>query len=188
MDDSYQAFCGININRYSYEVNVMKRRIIAAVPLISVLLFLFFGLYYNNWGLGASFFFLIPISWIFFSAKPWRRLYESMPLIALAIFLWIGFGFKIWNPTWLVFLAVPLVNLIVEKKIDMRKLVTILVTATYIVIGLITKEWHPTWIIFFLIPIINTLFFPKKTSVIYANGSIRSKIRHYVIDEERDEE
>ena len=41
---------------------------------------------------------------------------------------------------------------------------------------------------FFLIPIINTLFFPKKSSIIYTNESFRSKIRRYVIEEEKDEE
>lgn len=166
----------------------MKKRIIAATPLISVMLFLFFGLYDDNWSLGATFFLLIPMSWVLLSSKPWNRLSDIMPLVALAVFLWIGFGFKVWHPTWLVFLAIPLVNLIVDKKIDLRKMVAILVTALYVTIGLITEEWHPTWIIFFLIPIINTIFLPKKTSIIYANESFRSKIRHYVIDEEKDDD
>lgn len=166
----------------------MNKRIIAAMPLISVMLFLFFGLYQDNWSLGATFFFLIPMSWILLSRHPLRRLSDMMPMIALAVFLWIGFGFKVWHPTWLVFFAIPLVNLIIDRKIDMRKLVTIMVTAAYITIGLITEEWHPTWIIFLLIPIINTIFFPQKSNIIFSKGSMRSKIRHYVIDEERDEE
>lgn len=166
----------------------MKKRIIAATPLISLSLFLFFGLYNDNWSLGASFFFLIPISWVLLSSKPWNRLSDIMPIVSLAVFLWIGFGFDKWHPTWLVFLLVPLVNLIVEKRINMRKLVAIIVTAAYIAVGLITDEWHPTWIMFFLIPIINTLFFPKKSSIIYTNESFRSKIRRYVIEEEKDEE
>lgn len=166
----------------------MKKRIIAVMPLISLMLFLFFGLYNDNWSLGASFFFLIPISWVLLSSRPWKRLSDIMPLVALAVFLWIGFGFKIWHPTWLVFLAVPLVNLIIEKRIDARKLVAILVTSAYIAIGLITEEWHPTWIMFLLIPIINTIFFPRKTSFMYTGDSLRSKIRHYVIDEEPDDE
>ena len=166
----------------------MKKRIIAATPLISLALFLFFGLYNDNWSLGATFFLLIPMSWVLLSPNPWRRLSDIMPIIALASFLCIGFGFDIWHPTWLVFFAVPLINLIIDKKIDVRKLVAILVTAAYVTIGLITEEWHPTWIIFFLIPIINTIFFPKKTSIIYANESFKSKIRHFVIDEEKDDE
>jgi hypothetical protein len=166
----------------------MKKRIIAAMPLISLMLFLFFGLYDGNWSLGASFFFLIPISWVLLSKKPFKRLSDIMPLVALAVFLWIGFGFKVWHPTWLIFLSVPLVNLIVEKRIDARKLVAICVTAAYITIGLITKEWHPTWIMFLLIPIINTIFLPRKTSFIYTNDSFRSRVRHYVIDEEKDED
>src|SRR3989339_785442 len=81
----------------------MNKRIIAAMPLISVMLFLFFGLYKNNWSLGATFFFLIPMSWILLSRNPLRRLSDMMPMIALAVFLWIGFGFKVWHPTCLVF-------------------------------------------------------------------------------------
>lgn len=165
----------------------MKQRIVAATPLISVMLFLFFGLYNGNWALGASFFLLIPISWVILSKYPWRRLSDIMPIVALAIFLWIGFGYNTWHPTWLVFFSIPLVNLIVERKIDLRKLVSILVVGAYITIGLMTKEWHPTWIMLLLIPIINTIFFPKKTNVIFQQGSFRSKIRHYVIDEEKDE-
>ncbi|MDY0075232.1 MAG: hypothetical protein WC992_05660 [Acholeplasmataceae bacterium] len=166
----------------------MKNRIIAVTPLISLMLFLFFGLYMDNWSLGASFFFLIPISWVLFSQHPFRRLSDIMPLVALAVFLWIGFGFKVWHPTWLVFLSIPLVNLIVERKIDARKMVTILVIISYIVFGLISTVWHPTWIMLLLIPIINTLFFPRKSSIIYADRSLRSRIRHYVIDEEKDEQ
>lgn len=165
----------------------MNRRIIAAMPLISLLLFLFFGLFDDNWSLGASFFFLIPISWVLLSRHPWKRLSEIMPLVALAVFLWIGFGFDVWHPTWLIFLSVPLVNMIVERKITMRKAVGIVISATYIAIGLITDIWHPTWIMFLLIPIINTIFFPPQSSILYAKGSIRSKIRHYVIDEEKED-
>ncbi len=167
----------------------MRRRIIAVTPLISLLLFLFSGLYLDNWSLAWTFFLLIPVSMILFSSHPLKRLPDMMPLIALVAFLWLGFGFNLWHPGWLVFLLIPLVDMIVERRINARKIVAVLVTGGYIAIGLITGKWSPTWIMFLLIPIINTLFFPRNHSFISFSGNeIKNKFRHIIIDEEKDED
>ncbi len=164
----------------------MKKRILSAVPLISVLLFLASGLYLNNWSLGWTFFLLIPISWILLTGNPLKRLSESMPLLCVVAFLWLGFGFELWHPGWVVFLLIPLVNLIVEKRIDARKLVGVFVTAAFLTIGFITNEWHPTWIIFLLIPIINTLFFPQKNAFVnFGAESIKAKFKNIIIEHEK---
>ncbi|MCF7930078.1 MAG: hypothetical protein K9L02_01040 [Acholeplasmataceae bacterium] len=168
---------------------MIKRRIIAVMPLISLLLFLGAGLYLENWSLGWTFFLLIPISWILLTGKPFKKLSEIMPMVSLILFLWLGFGFDLWHPGWMVFLLVPIVNLIVEKKINARKLVGIIVTGSYIAIGLITDEWHPTWIMFLLIPIINTIFFPQKNAFVeFGTESIKNRFRNIIIDEEKDED
>lgn len=166
-------------------MNSVNKRILAVVPLISLMLFLISGLYYENWSLGWTFFLLIPISTILFTGNPWKRLSEMMPLITLTVFLWLGFGFDLWHPGWIVFLLIPVVNLIVEKKINARKLVGIVVVAAYITIGFLYNEWGRAWIIFFLIPIINTIFFPQKNAYFsFGKESIRSKINKIIIEQD----
>ncbi|MFH2116644.1 MAG: hypothetical protein ABII85_01230 [Bacillota bacterium] len=167
---------------------MIKRRIIAVMPMISLLLFLGAGLYLNNWQLGWTFFLLIPVSWIILTGRPFKKLSEIMPMVSLIVFLWLGFGFDLWHPGWMVFLLVPIVNLIVERNINGRKMVGLLITGSYIAIGLTTQQWHPTWIMFLLIPIINTIFFPQKHAFVNFNTeSIKSKFRN-IIEEERDED
>ena len=167
----------------------MKKRILVAMPLISLLLFLGSGLFLDNWPLGWTFFLMIPLSWVLLTGKSLKRLSEIMPLISLVLFLWLGFGFNYWHPGWMVFLLVPLINLIVFKKINARKIVGIVVTAAYITIGLITEQWHPTWIMFLLIPIINTIFFPQKFAYVSFNSSnFRHKFRDIINYEEEQED
>jgi len=166
----------------------MKKRLLAATPMISLFLFLGAGLFLTNWKLGWTFFLLIPLSWVLLTGNPLKRLNEAMPLISLVIFLWLGFGFEWWHPGWMVFLLIPLVNLIVERKLDGRKIVGILVTATYITIGLLFEDmWHPTWIMFLLIPIINTIFFPQKSAYVSFNSTtLKHKFRDIVDYEDND--
>lgn len=164
----------------------MKKRLLAAMPLISLLLFLIAWLYYKNIELGATFFLLIPLSWILLTGNIFKRLSEIMPFISLLLFLWLGFGFGLWHPGWLVFLLTPLTNILVERKIDARKMVGILVTAAYITVGLMYDTWHPTWIMFLLIPIINTLFFPQKNA--YVTIKTRSFRFDKVVDADIEED
>jgi len=168
---------------------MIRRRIIAVMPMVSLLLFLGAGLYLENWKLGWTFFLLIPISIILLTGNPFKKLSEIMPMIALIVFLWLGFGFNLWHPGWMVFLAIPVVNLIVERNIRPRKMVGIVIAAIYIAIGLYTDEWHPTWIIFLMIPIINTIFFPQRHAFVeFGSESMKTRFRNIIIDEEKDED
>jgi hypothetical protein len=166
----------------------MKRRILAATPLIALLMFLVSGFYLANWQLGWTFFLLIPLSWILLTGNILRRLNEVMPLIALLVFLWLGFGLDLWNPGWVVFLLIPLTNMIVERKINARRMVAILVVAAYVAIGIWTEDWHPLWIMLLLIPIINTIFFPQRHAYFGSNDKgWKDTFRRIIIDEEKDE-
>ncbi|MDY0346132.1 MAG: hypothetical protein RBQ70_00555 [Acholeplasma sp.] len=162
----------------------MNKRLIAAMPLISTLLFLWAWLYLDQIELGVTFFLLIPLSVMLLTGNFFKRLSEVMPFIALLLFLWIGFATNTWHPTWLVFFLIPLTNIIVERKLDARKLVGITVTATYITIGLMYGAWHPEWIMFLLIPIINTLFFPQKNAYFNVNSDFKKNFRRVIIDDE----
>lgn len=172
----------------------MKRRILAAVPLISIMLFLVAGLYYQNWKIGWSFFLLIPLSWILLSAHPFKKINDLIPMIVLIVFFWLGFGFGLWHPGWIVFLLVPLINMIGEKRIRPRKLVTISITLIYVAVGVFTKSWHPEWIMLLLIPIINTIFFPYNIKKFTSHKGVwKTDFSKYftdkfVVDEEEDED
>jgi len=143
----------------------MRERIVAAMPLISLALFLTSGLVWERWGLGVSFFLLIPLSTLILTKKPLKKLNQLMPLIALTLFLWLWLGFDLAHPGWVVFLLIPLANIVLNPRADARTAVTFLVSVAYVVLGLtIDGFWHPGWLIFFLIPIVNIIFFPTKKS------------------------
>ena len=144
----------------------MKKRLLTAMPLISLLLFLWACLFLDYIELGITFLFLIPLSAILLTGNFFKKLSEIMPFVSLLIFLWVGFSTEVWHPTWLVFLLIPLTNILVERKLDARKMTGIAITVTYITLGILYDYWHPHWIMFLLIPIINTLFFPKKHAYI----------------------
>ena len=81
-------------------------------------------------------------------------------LLATFTFLFIGFTQGIWNPTWLVFLAIPFVSIIVDiltKKKDVvamvSGIVSFLCVAIYLYMGFVLNLWHPGWLIFFAVPI-----------------------------------
>lgn len=163
----------------------MRKRIIAAMPLISLTLFLGAGLFLDKWGLGWTFFLLIPMSWVLLTGNTFKRLNETMPFIALTVFLWIGFGLDKWHPGWLVFLAIPVFNIISEGRLRPRKIVSWTITAIYIAIGLLTDAWHPSWIIFLLIPIINTIFFPQKNAYVsFSANGFRDTFKNIIIEHE----
>lgn len=173
----------------------MKQRIVSTMPLIVLFLLLFSGFVLDNWLLGASFIFLIPLSWIILSNNIVKRVHQSMPLIALALFLWLGFGFDAFHPGWVVFFLIPLSDMIYNGRFDARKMVTVIITVIYIAVGFTytldffpealqifgDSFWHPGWVIFFLIPIINNLFFPNKNTIIYMNkNQWKERFRSYV--------
>ncbi len=150
----------------------MRERIVAATPLISMFMFLFSGFVLDSWVMGMTFFLLIPLSWILLSRNFKRRINQMMPLIALLVFLWLHFGFDMAHPGWVVFFAIPISDMVLNGKLDAKKLVTLSITIGYIVLGLTLDDfWHPGWLMFLLIPIINTLFFPGQSIKIYTQGS-----------------
>ena len=163
----------------------MRKRLLAAMPMIAFFLFLLAGLYLKNWALGWSFLLLIPLSTMLLTGNFKKRVSESIPLFCLVVFLWIGIGTGVWNPTWLIFLLIPLVNIINDGKINARKLVEIAITAIYIGIGLYTGEWNPTWMSFLLIPIINTLFFPQRFAYInFSSSDFKKKFKDVINQED----
>lgn len=85
-------------------------------------------------------------------------------LLAVAVFLLIGFSTRVWSPTWLVFLSIPLVSIIVDIATNRKDIVgkvtgvvASICVITFLLIGFLAHTWHPTWVIFFAIPISGTI-------------------------------
>jgi len=81
-------------------------------------------------------------------------------LLATAAYLLLGFTIGGWHIYWILFLAIPLVSIIVDVVTNRKDIsgkvtgiVALLCVITFILVGFIAHTWHPTWIIFFAIPI-----------------------------------
>ena len=168
----------------------MRQRIIAATPMISLLLFLMSGFVLGEWLLGLTAFLLMPLSTLLLSGNFKKRLNQFMPLIALAIFLWIAIGLNAPHPGWVVFLLIPISNIVLEGHINARQFVTLSITILYVVLGLVLDDfWHPGWLMLLLIPIFHTLFFPTKTVEFFTSGKegFKRTINDYIHVESDDD-
>lgn len=81
-------------------------------------------------------------------------------LLATAAFLLIGFTTHVWHPTWMLFLAIPIMSIIVDIATHRRDIagkvtgvVAILATVGFLLMGFLGNLWHPGWIIFLAVPI-----------------------------------
>lgn len=81
-------------------------------------------------------------------------------LLATVIFLILGFTQGNWYIAWVVFLAVPIVSIIVDIVTNRKDIsgkitgiVSLLCVASFMLMGFVWGLWHPGWIIFFAIPI-----------------------------------
>lgn len=86
-----------------------------------------------------------------------KKISAITPLLSALVFLILGFCFDLWHPGWVVFLLIPLVEIIIsipEKgKGKWTSIAFIVSVIGYLLIGFLTTAWHPGWLIFFLIPI-----------------------------------
>jgi len=81
-------------------------------------------------------------------------------LLAAAVYLLLGFTVGGWHIYWVVFLAIPIMSIIVDiieghKPISARipGIVALSCIIAYILTGFLAGIWHPTWLIFFAVPI-----------------------------------
>lgn len=86
-----------------------------------------------------------------------RKIESATPIIVLGVYIILGY-FGYWHPGWIVFLAIPLVPMILNLfggsfKKNFMSLLTIFITITYLILGSCFHIWHPAWVIFLLIPI-----------------------------------
>ncbi len=86
-----------------------------------------------------------------------KRIIAATPMICLIIFLLLGFLKNAWHPGWIVFVAIPIVPMLLNVR-GFIGLYCVLCIIAYILMGAVWHLWHPGWIIFLTIPVIETLF------------------------------
>ena len=86
------------------------------------------------------------------------KIVSATPLISLFVFLILGCCFDMWHPGWIVFLAIPIVPVILYSfgngfKKNFNSILSLVISLGYLIVGICFGIWHPTWIAFLLIPI-----------------------------------
>ncbi|MCM1260873.1 MAG: hypothetical protein NC182_07085 [Prevotella sp.] len=89
-----------------------------------------------------------------------KKISKAMPLLALTAFLILGFCKNAWHPGWVVFLSIPLTEVVLSvfKKEGKAKYVSIAFIVSiiaYAALGFCLDAWHPGWLVFFLVPIVS---------------------------------
>lgn len=93
-----------------------QKRVVAATPLISLLIYLCLGFFGNLWHPGWLVFFLIPIVPVLVGQK---RIRVTFPLIVALIYVVIGLmGY--WHPGWIIFLLIPIQNILFPPKMNSK--------------------------------------------------------------------
>ena len=90
-----------------------------------------------------------------------KRFVAATPLICVIIFLLLGFCKGMWHPGWVVFLAIPVVPVILGVK-RVSSIYPLFCGVAYVVMGACWELWHPGWIIFLTIPVVEILFGGKR--------------------------
>ena len=90
--------------------------------------------------------------------KKGRKLIAVTPFISLVLFFVLGMYFDLWHLSWMAFLLIPVVAIIVEtfNKKNAQWFTSIspfIATAIFFILGFYQGLWHPGWLIFFLIPV-----------------------------------
>ncbi|CCV64609.1 conserved hypothetical protein [Alteracholeplasma palmae J233] len=90
-----------------------RLRIIAATPMISILLFLILGFFFNLWHPGWIVFLLVPAMPFILGLK---KITASYSLLCLIIYIVLGVVFNLWHPGWIIFLLVPILNILIPNS------------------------------------------------------------------------
>lgn len=97
----------------------IRKRMMAATPIICLIIFLLLGFSFGLWHPGWMVFFLIPLMPFLVGYK---RVKITYPLVCVVIYLIIGFAFSWWHPGWLIFLTIPVFEIfaggVKDKKND----------------------------------------------------------------------
>ena len=92
-------------------------------------------------------------------SKVSRKVSAVTPILATAAFFYLGLFHGMWHPGWVVFTAIPLVEVLLsiytqEGKAKWVSIAVIFCIGAYVVLGICTGEWWKVWLVFFIIPVV----------------------------------
>ena len=82
----------------------IRNRIVAATPLMCLIVYLFVGFYWNIWHPTWTIFFMIPAMPILLGLQKIKINYPTFCLIA---YILLGIFVDLWHPGWLIFFTIP---------------------------------------------------------------------------------
>ncbi|MDE5715637.1 MAG: hypothetical protein K2I42_05840 [Anaeroplasmataceae bacterium] len=91
----------------------LKTKIIAATPMITIIVYLLLGFCANAWHPGWIVFFAIPLVPMILGIDSLAGLY---PLVTVIAYLIMGFVWNLWHPGWIIFLTIPVVEIFLPKR------------------------------------------------------------------------
>lgn len=95
-----------------FEYNFQKR-LVAATPFLSLLIFFLVGYLSGKWGAAALAFLLIPTMPFLVGL---RKIIITFPLVIFISYLILGLAFNLWHPGWIIFLLLPIYSILVPTK------------------------------------------------------------------------
>jgi uncharacterized membrane protein len=133
----------------------IRRKFIALMPFISVIVFMLLGLLGDLWHPGWLVFLVIPVAGILTGTSQKRSVVAIMPFISVVAFVFLGLE-GLWNPGWLVFLSIPMTAVLFSKdkvKTVVYETLFIIAIVTYLWVGYTYGQWA-YGALAFLLPVI----------------------------------
>lgn len=175
---AYDLIDTIKIKQHKYKRN----KIIALMPFISTITFIFLGFGWNLWHPGWMVFLLIPVIAIILNTKAKNTIIALSPFISTLVYLFIGFQYDLWNPGWMVFLFIPMISIILSTKfkdmiVALSPFVALIV---FMLLGTYKDLWNPGWLVFLIIPMLSALQKKNKWQMIILELSFVLSIGFYL--------
>lgn len=96
----------------------LKNKIIAATPMITLIIYLLLGFCADAWHPGWIVFFAIPIVPMLLDV---RSIFGLYPLLTIIMYLVMGLCWNLWHPGWIIFLTIPVVEIFLPNKSCKKK-------------------------------------------------------------------
>ena len=96
----------------------VRKRVVAATPIICLIVFLILGFYFDKWHPGWLVFLFVPAMPFILGLKRIKHIY---PVICAVVYVLIGIFWNQWHPGWIIFLTIPVVAIFTPSKKDKEK-------------------------------------------------------------------
>lgn len=134
--------------------------LIAWIPFVSIVAYLFLGFVLDFWHPGWMVFFAVPIVFLIFSIfhdDISMGFLALIPFLIIFSYFFLGFYYHIWHPTWLVFILLPIIGVFSRFrkrsfKFFLYALSPFLAITAYILVGDYFNLWNRSWVVLLLVP------------------------------------